>query len=159
MMTPHKGFTLLISVVLASVALSIGLALLDISYRQVVLASSAKQSQYAFYAADATMECALYFDQQMNTFSYAGTGGSVTCNGNNTPITVNFNSNQTVTIGAVTYRTRTFTIPCAAGGTTVQGAVTIYKASDATTQIFATGYNTCDPTNTRRIERGLKASY
>lgn len=149
MMTPHKGFTLLISVVLASVALSIGLALLDISYRQIILASSAKQSQYAFYAADATMECALYYDQQQDAFNYVTPNATISC-------ATRAVQNYTTSVAGGT-RTITFTVPCATSGT--QGTVTVYKASDATTQIFATGYNTCDTTNTRRIERGLKVTY
>lgn len=145
---PHKGFTLLISVVLAAVALGIGLALLDISYKQVILAFSAKQSQYAFYAADAAMECALYYDQQQNAFAYANSSASISCNGQS--ITVTFTQSASP-------RTRTFSVPCAGGGTSAQ--VTIYKSSNAATQIFSDGYNICDANNTRRIERGLKVTY
>lgn len=146
----QRGFTLLIAVVLSSVALAIGLALLDVAYKQVILASTAKQSQTAFYAADSVLECALYADQQLNTFGYAATSGSVTCNGNN-PATVTFNQSASP-------RTRTFTIQCV-GNTGVLGSATIYKASNAATSIYAVGYNTCDSTNPRRIERGLKIVY
>jgi Tfp pilus assembly protein PilX len=150
--TSHRGFTLLIAVVLSSVALSIGLALLDIAYKQVVLASTAKQSQNAFYAADSVLECALYWDQQSDAFNYTTplASGSITCN-SGLPIT----SYTTSQAGGT--RTTTFTVPCAASGE--QGVVKVYKTSAAATQIFATGYNTCDTTNTRRIERGLKIVY
>lgn len=147
---PQRGFTLLIAVILASVALGVGLALLDIAYKQVVLASAARQSQTAFYAADSVMECALYYDQQMNTFGYSASSGTVTCNGTN-PATVTFNN-------GVTPRSRTFTIQCT-GNTGVLGMVTVYKDSNAATSIYAEGYNTCDSSNQRRIERGLKATY
>lgn len=147
--TLQRGFTLLVAVILASVALSIGLVLLDIAYKQVVLASSAKQSQYAFYNADSILECALYWDQQHNLFSYTSTSGSLSCNAiNNIPVTFN---------NLASPRTRTFTLPCSGGGTA--GQVTITKAADARTYIFATGYNSCNTTNPRRIERGLKVTY
>jgi hypothetical protein len=46
-----------------SVMLTFGLALSSLSYKQQVLASSALESQYAFYAADTGLECALLADQ------------------------------------------------------------------------------------------------
>lgn len=148
----QRGFTLLIAVILSSVALAIGLALLDIAYKQVVLASAAKQSQKAFYAADAAMECVLYYDQQMNTFDYLTEplSGSFSCNGLTPTYTATNGSSPRIT---------TVTIPCVGGGSQEQGKVFVYKYSDATTQIYSTGYNTCDSTNTRRIERGLKVTY
>ena len=66
----QRGFALLIAVIFMSVMLSFGLALGSLSYKQQVLASSAIASQYAFYAADAGLECALYADQQQSTFAY-----------------------------------------------------------------------------------------
>ena len=147
----QRGFTLLIAVILASVALAIGLALLDIAYKQVVLASAAKQSQTAFYAADSVMECALYYDQQRNLFAYSASSGSVTCNGNSA-VAATFTNPGSGT------RTRTFTLQCA-GDTGVLGTATIYKDSSGATSIYVEGYNTCDSSNARRIERGIKATY
>lgn len=66
----RRGFALFISVIFMSVMLSFGLALSALGYKQQVLASSAIESQYAFYAADAALECALYADQQLNLFKY-----------------------------------------------------------------------------------------
>lgn len=148
---PHKGFALLISVVLAAVALSIGIALLDIALKQVVLASAAKQSQKAFYAADAVMECALYYDQQLNAFDRTTPVGGITCNG----LAVTNYSSPNPSSGNP--RITTFIVPCAGSGE--QGSVKVYKAADATTEIYALGWNTCDTGNARRIERGLKVTY
>lgn len=69
-----KGFTLLIAVIFMAVVLSIGLALGSLGYKQEVLASSALESQVAFYAADAGLECALRADEQDNAPD-GGTGG------------------------------------------------------------------------------------
>src|SRR3990167_3135616 len=66
----EAGFTLLIAVIFMSVMLAFGLALGSLSYKQQVLASDAIQSQYAFYVADAALECALYADQQQGIFAY-----------------------------------------------------------------------------------------
>jgi len=66
----QRGFALLISIIFMSVMLSFGLALGSLAYKQQVLASNAVESQYAFYVADAALECALYADQQQNIFAY-----------------------------------------------------------------------------------------
>ena len=68
--TAQRGFTLLIAVIFMSVMLAFGLALGSLAYKQQVLASSGVESQYAFYAADAGLECGLYADQQQNLFAY-----------------------------------------------------------------------------------------
>lgn len=70
MKTEQRGFALLIAVIFMSAMLTFGLALGSLGYKQQVLASSAIQSQYAFYAADSALECALYADQQLNLFAH-----------------------------------------------------------------------------------------
>jgi len=149
---PHKGFTLLVAMILTSVLLSVGLALLDIALKQVTLSSSARQSQYAFYAADSAMECALYWDQKMNVFRYDYQGNAaseVRCAG--LPVTW-VNTSQS---GGI--RTSEFDIPCAGGGT--QGSVQVFKNQTGITNIYASGFNSCSSSNPRRVERGLKVFY
>lgn len=68
-MKNNRGFALLIAVIFMSVMLAFGLALSSLGYKQKVLASSVTDSQYAFYAADAGLECALYADQKLDTFA------------------------------------------------------------------------------------------
>lgn len=146
----QRGFALLIALVLTSVVLALGMALLDIAYKQVVLSSSAKNSQYAFYNADSALECALYYDQQQGAFFYNSSYGStVTCS--NLAVT-GFQATQDSNA-----RTTTFSVPCASGGTSAD--VTIIKDPNNGTAIYANGYSTCDATNPTRIERGLKAKY
>ena len=148
-----RGFTLLIAVVLASVALSLGLALLDIALKQVILASTSKQSHIAFYAADTVLECALYLDQKLGSFNYTtprnlSTSGD-TCNG------LGF-TGYTVTVGTPTTTTKA-NVQCTSG---VLGSFEVHKnGTTGKTNIYATGYNDCSVTSARRIERGLKASY
>lgn len=146
----QRGFALIIAVILTSVVLALGMALLDVSYKQVLLSSSAKNSQYAFYNADSALECALYYDQQQGAF-YFGTpyAGSVQCsNLNVTNYAANQDSSQ---------RTTTFSVPCASGGTSAD--VTIIKASSGSTNIYSNGYSSCSAADPSRIERGLKAKY
>jgi Tfp pilus assembly protein PilX len=153
-MNQSRGFALLVAVVLTSVLLSVGLALLDISYKQVILSSTARQSQYAFYAADTAMECALYWDQKQNAFSYATPLSTIRCSATDMTLSTSVSGGT---------RTTTFSMPCVNG---VSGSVTIYKTNGpvcsgttATTCIYASGFNTCTVSDPRRIERGLKIFY
>lgn len=67
----HKrGIALLVTVIFMTVMLSFGIALAALSYKQSVLASTAIQSQTAFFAADGALECALYADQQEGDYFY-----------------------------------------------------------------------------------------
>ena len=70
MKNTHRGFALLIAMIFMTVLLSIGITLASLGYKQEVLASSGVESQYAFYAADTALECALYADQQQDDFDY-----------------------------------------------------------------------------------------
>lgn len=168
MTTPSmRGITLLISVILSSVVLSVALALLDISYKQQLLASTAKQSQKAFYNADTAMECALYWDQQFAAFDYVATTyltNGFTCNGQTIVITPSswapVPQNSSTVAGGT--RTTFFNIPCNASlgqGTGLLGQATIVKSSSGATTVYTSGYSSCDTSDQRRIERGLKILY
>lgn len=154
-----RGFTLLISLILTSVVLAVGVALIDIAVKELQLSSSAKNSQYAFYNADSALECALYFDQKMNAFAYSQSPTTpIVCN--TVPIYLpdmyGLGGYGSTVSGSA--RTTKFNVPCIDGsGITAQ--VTVIKQSSGTTDIYANGYNSCDSTNSLRIERGLKIHY
>jgi len=151
MMNPNRGFALLISIILTSVVLAVGIALLDIAYKQVLLASSSKNSQYAFYNADSALECALYWDQKFNAFNYSSpmSSASIICDTRRVQSYASNSSGGT--------RVTTFTLPCASGGTSA--TITVYKKSSGSTDIYSNGYNSCNTSLNTRIERGLKAHY
>ncbi len=154
-----NGFVLLVAVIFMSVMLSFGLALGSFSYKQQVLASSAIQSQYAFYAADAALECALYFDQQKSPSLFAhppsapSSAPDIICD-NDVPISKSFKyySDRWVVVNRLSLDNGT---RCA--------DVTVYKsASD--TYLFSQGYNvSCAtvgaPSGARFSSRGLQVSY
>jgi type II secretory pathway pseudopilin PulG len=60
----QAGFALLISLIVVGVVISVGLSILDLSIKQVRLSSNAKQSELAFHAANAGMECARYWRRE-----------------------------------------------------------------------------------------------
>jgi hypothetical protein len=62
----QKGFVALFTVLLVSVILSMAVGIASISLKEIVLSSSASEGNKSFYAADAGIECALYFDRIAN---------------------------------------------------------------------------------------------
>lgn len=54
-----KGYTLLFSIIVASVVLSIAVFILSISRKQFILASVSRDSTMAIYAADSAIQCAI----------------------------------------------------------------------------------------------------
>ena len=161
----NRGFALLIAVIFMSVMLAIGLGLGAMSYKQEVLASSAVESQYAFYTADAALECALYADQQLDLFAYPQTPPSsaptMSCDGSGPYATPTFDYNNVIKKEFIVETRLSF------DGGTHCADVTVYKPSSASnpTYIFSQGYNvscavvTSPPPGTRIVSRGLSASY
>jgi len=67
----ETGFTLLLASIAASIALSLGASIFSISQKEIKLSSIGRNSQFAFYAADAAAECALYWDMRYSYFGLA----------------------------------------------------------------------------------------
>ena len=65
--THHKGFVILFTILIAAIIMVIGLGIYSIASRETVLSGTAREAQYAFYAADAGVECALYAQYLDNT--------------------------------------------------------------------------------------------
>ncbi|MEK7086583.1 MAG: hypothetical protein AAB951_02260 [Patescibacteria group bacterium] len=156
------GFSLLVAVIFMSVMLTFGLALGSLGYKQQVLASDALGSQYAFYVADAALECALYADQQQNLFAYPasnpGNAPTVSCDGS---ISVSSSVNtHTSSRWVLAYRFSLDTGKHCAD-------VLISKPSlnaGGTTYLYSQGYNVscatvANPVGARFSSRGLTAHY
>lgn len=62
----NAGFTLFVALIVSSIMLAVGLSLGSIILKQLLLSSTGKDSQTAFYAADSGAECALYWNHQSN---------------------------------------------------------------------------------------------
>ncbi len=63
------GFALLITIIVLSVVLAIGLSLLEISLKQINLTITARESELAFVAANSGIECAQFsrFHREVST--------------------------------------------------------------------------------------------
>jgi hypothetical protein len=148
-----KGFTLLMSVLIASLILSIGLGISSLILRQLILTASSKESLYAFYSADTGIECALYWDVDQASFATSSSssvpGSGVICDGQDIATTWNISSSptQAVTTFTLTFPPQTH---CA--------TVVVTKTQTSST-IESRGYNTCNTSSSRRVERGIRATY
>lgn len=58
----QKGFALLYSVLVAVLVVAVGASVVSLAIKQVVLTGTARESEYAFYAANTGIECARYWD-------------------------------------------------------------------------------------------------
>jgi len=181
-----RGFTLLFAVLVSVLVLAIGASMVSIALKQIILSGSGRESQFAFYAANTGIECALYWD--LNILDDSGdikytfpTGpqvlrndwGSVTCNGGQIHDGVGYVSNNfTEEIGGYNFDTtgETYTFRMTVNNT-VSGANDILYCTEVTvgkilsgnlvkTTITSRGLNTCDPDgNARAVERALVLEY
>jgi hypothetical protein len=139
--------------------------------RQVVLSGVWRDSQFAFYAANTGIECALYWDLNggvvFATSTNSETPANVSCADNSASVSI--------TEDTLTSATSKFTIEFNNVGSNSQVNnadltycvdVFVTKQFDDSgsqdriaTTILARGYNTCDLENPRRIERGLELNY
>ena len=148
-----NGFTLFIAMVVMGTLLLVATGLVNLAVRQALISAAGRESQHAFYAADTGIECALYWDVQnpsgISAFS-TSTGSTIECNHDSNNL-----SNQWV-VGGGTISTinpiRFLPDPYCA-------IVTVTKGSDGSTEIESLGYNTCDASNPRRVERAVRAVY
>lgn len=60
--TQKRGAVLLIAILVASVALTVGLGVYNRTYKELLFASFWKQTQLAFMSADSGLECSLYWE-------------------------------------------------------------------------------------------------
>lgn len=142
----NKGFALFMAVIITGTLLVIATGVVSLAVRQAFLSTSARESQHAFYAADSGIECVLYWDVHnpsgVSAFA-TSTGSQINCN------------TQTMTVGGVAISTFTFNFSpdpfCV--------IVTVNKGLTGTTRIESKGYNTCDLSNPRRVERAVRATY
>ncbi|MDB5224525.1 MAG: seg [Candidatus Adlerbacteria bacterium] len=177
-----RGFTLFFATLVAALALAIGLAIYDLTSRELKLSALDAQSQYAIYAADTGVDCALYWDSKYaasgiapsdtdgsafaapgdtNFTGIAQGGQGVVCNGqdlfaDNALLTYTWTQPQVT----ATQATSTFEITVGDSVASPCTLVTIYKqATPQKTTIVSHGYNTCNAGAPNRLERTLQVDY
>jgi hypothetical protein len=169
-----KGFTILFAVLVSVLVLAVGSSIVALSFKQIILSGSARESQFAFYASNSGYECALYWD--FNGYDDGGTTelvfatssesvltdneGDIECLGYDVLFEDGIAPDQSTSNSA----TSTFWIYFDGDEESQCAQVTLGKSYDSDADVIRTeinsyGYNTCDTDNPRRIERGLKVNY
>ena len=186
MYSNNKGYTLLFAILVTSIVLAVSLSILSVSRKEFLLSTSARESAYAFYAADTGMECAHFYDSNTSMFSsttsapdftsvptpmsgvmkcakndigFPTPSGTVDSVPNQNTITSHFNVNIGGVACAAVDVVKTFTFV----GTTTTGV---------TTSITSRGYNIgwekiggaagagdCNAISTKKVERRLLLTY
>ena len=167
---------MIFAALVSSLALAIGLAIYDLAVRQLNLSTLATQSQIAIYAADAGLECALYWDSVagMNVFATSSTSvapaGEFTCAGQDVYNSTAGLSWVTQTSGSSATTTFSFSSPSPACATVVVSK-TVDVSGILYTTVVSHGYNrgyvatvgttpaTCAGTLPNKLERVIQANY
>lgn len=168
-----KGFTLLFAVIISTLVLAVGASIISIALKQVILSGVGRDSQFAFYAANTGIECALYWELK-------GIGGNQDFspafpNVGDSGVPENNKKSNAVCAGVkILTNEGDFNIKSAPDNGFKVSSFRINNFEDSQenplsycvdvtvrkqgiqTIINARGYNTCDPDNPRRIERGLE---
>jgi hypothetical protein len=161
-----RGFTLLLAALVASIVLALGSSIYTIARKQVTLSSLGRDSQFAFYAADTIVECALYYDIRFSLFATSSESGpmqDVTCDGVTVTPTLESVTEDTA-VSRVTMTIFTLDEDGAPMPTNSRCAdVTIYKNNVAPfTVLHADGYSTSCETissSARALQRSIEIQY
>jgi len=150
----QKGYAILFTVVIVSAISVITAGISNAAYKQLILSSLAKDSQSAFYQADTAGDCALYADrvEAVKTPPNIFTTRTFTCGG------------ASLIVGNIS--TNGYTIyPTSTVSSSLAPCFRIDVIKDITTPpiikttIQAKGYNICNKTNLRTVEREIEINY
>lgn len=146
-----SGFVMLYAILLTSVILTIGFGMLDVMLKQIKLSGTTRESQFAFFAADAGTECALYWDVVRQAFT--------------DPLILNIQcAGATITIlPKITPATPQTTFSFNMANNRCATVTVVKDFTTSSTTIRSQGYNVgpCPivGVNPRRVERGLQVDY
>ncbi len=148
------GYAILFTVVIVSAISVITAGLSNTAYKQLILSSLAKDSQAAFYEADTASDCALYVDRIVGSTppNITTTGGDWSCGGIDLVI-INASANG-YTINPKS-PADTSTDPCFR----IKVTKTVIAGPLTQTTISAKGYNICNLTNLRTVEREVLINF
>lgn len=138
-----QGFLLILSLIIISIVLSIGLGVFFIVIRELQLASAGRDSQIAFHAADSGIECARYWDVKKTAFGLLSPVSNITC------------AEQDFSVGGKV--TEEFEMNL---GNDSCARIKVDKGIIGITTIQSYGYNMpCGVGSDRKLERGIQLVY
>ena len=163
-----KGFTLLVSLLLAGILVAIAVSIFNITLKHLALSTSSRESLYAYYASFAGYECALYWDLKPTCGSmFAPSTDPGTCTprqiicGPNTISSGSQTDPQPSIIGGQgnTPPAGRFRLNFLPQGCADVLVLKFTAGGKVKTKIESRGYNNCDESDPRRVERGIEAEF
>lgn len=146
--TTQNGYAILFTIVLVGIISSISIGLASVAYKQLVLSSVAKDSQISFYQSDMAAECGIYAENKVHlTIDYPSpwTCG-VDANGDGYSLDITANE-----LGAQGYTL----LPTSPLNSSSSPCFNIIVDKTGLTKLIAKGYNICNKTNIRTVEREI----
>ena len=171
----QRGIAVLFAVLMTVILVSVATTIVSIAIRQTILSSTGRESQYAFYAANTGIECALYWDLNPpepgededptyvfpdSQYSQEPAIGNFRCSGE----IINSGDNEWDQDGDVTSFKFVISNELINRESCVRVQVSKeydFDKSKTVTTIKSFGYNnnTCEIDSQRTVERGLELSY
>lgn len=147
----NKGFVMLFAVMISSMILAIALGVAGVALKEINFSTQAKNTNEAFFAADAGIECALFNDKStLNKFPLGGPATIITCS--NTSVIPIFSANI-----------YNFTISGLGNSGESCAKVTVDKTLSPAVTVVSKGYDvggvSCFSSNPNRVERELKVTF
>lgn len=149
-MNTPRGFTLLMAVLIASILLALGYALYNIATKELTLSSAGRESQFAFFAADTGIECALYWDSKQDAFSTSSSISQVYCGVASSTLTRQLSGSTLIT---------SFSFALGASTASQCADVVVTREQPKHTTIESYGYNNCVTGSSLRLERAIRVTY
>lgn len=151
----RRGFALVFTVLIVSLILALAMTIADISYRQALLSNLARDSQVAFYQADAGLDCGMYYDFTLNAFPKYSTSKDYVPPDTSKPLTCGkqtllYDASQSARDHYV-YIPQNVTGPCF--------TITFDKTDSFKKVVEGDGYNLCGAPNPRQVQRTLTLTY
>ncbi len=151
----QSGFAMLFTVLIISLILSIAVSISNLTLKQTVLSNLAKDSQIAFYQADAAVECGMYEDTTLGLFPVGVTDSTL-------PQTF-YCAEHLMTLNQQKSAPDYFVYDSDAPTPLSPCFKIIFDKtfSDGTdkAKVQGYGYNICNEENPRQVERALEVKY
>ncbi|MHB1330843.1 MAG: pilus assembly PilX family protein [Minisyncoccota bacterium] len=150
----QRGFTLFLAIVITATLLLISTGIVSVAVKEAFLTTSNRDSQYAFYAADSGVECALFWDLKNPSISAFDLSQPID------GVTIYCNEQTIDSFGGGAIGESRFTVFFPPGDSCAEVYVRKLPPNQSPrTMIESYGYNSCDEDKPRRIQRALRVTY
>lgn len=164
----EDGFVVLIAVLVSGLLITVGIFIANIAIKEIALSNSSKDSQKAFYAADAAAECVLYQDIKLRQFATSsadiGFPSEIICNNDEFTVeSISSDSNSAVSIVRVSFTPHAENELSRPGPDEYPFAIVSIEKNDIGTAndetiIRSRGFN-IKQVSQNRVERSLQINY